>query len=97
MRRTIEHFKVELSHALYVTIIINKYISEAKVLKLSDDAESGGKPVVNGNGGTTESVRCETCSAVFDNLVQFMDHRNFECEAGNILFFSTNIHCMLTD
>ena len=63
----------------------NVIFPEAKVLKLSDDKENGGKPVVNGNSGPPENVRCETCSAVFDNLVQFMDHRNFECEAGNTL------------
>ena len=27
-------------------------------------------------------MRCERCNAVFASLVQFMDHRNFECGSG---------------
>ncbi|XP_061188818.1 zinc finger protein 423-like [Saccostrea echinata] len=27
----------------------------------------------------TSDLRCDTCGAVFCNLTQFMDHRNFEC------------------
>lgn len=27
-------------------------------------------------------LRCDTCGAIFSNLTQFMDHRNFECSPG---------------
>ncbi|RUS75435.1 hypothetical protein EGW08_016814, partial [Elysia chlorotica] len=31
----------------------------------------------------SKMMRCERCNAVFTSLVQFMDHRNFECGSGN--------------
>lgn len=27
-------------------------------------------------------LRCDACGAIFHNLTQFMDHRNFECSTG---------------
>ena len=65
-------------------------LSEPKALKLSEDSENGTEIVVNGNGTETE-VRCETCGAVFSNLIQFMDHRNFDCDAGTLYLVTRTI------
>ena len=38
--------------------------------------------------GAEEEYRCETCNASFLSLLQFMDHRNFDCLSGKHLVFS---------
>ena len=31
-----------------------------------------------------EEYRCETCNGLFYSLLEFMDHRNYECASGKM-------------
>ncbi|KAL3860293.1 hypothetical protein ACJMK2_010433 [Sinanodonta woodiana] len=71
----------------------------AKSLRLSaqDIAETGTTKTKNvadcakeNDEMHTETFRCETCSAAFDNLVQFMDHRNLECGISDLVSWKTD-------
>ena len=61
-------------------------ISEEKKLKLSEDVTESATAETAATSGDPPSepevFRCEACGATFNNLVQFMDHRNSQCESG---------------
>ena len=49
------------------------------------NGNEGNKSLINKmevSGPESPEFTCETCSKVFGNLDQFMDHRNFECIPG---------------
>ncbi len=46
-------------------------------METGDEEEDTVIPRVEG-----EEYRCESCNATFHSLNEFMDHRNFDCNAG---------------
>ncbi|XP_076470064.1 zinc finger protein 423-like [Babylonia areolata] len=49
----------------------------------TDPGEQGGGESSGDGGASSPVFRCDACSAVFDTLDHFMDHRNFTCTASS--------------